>query len=297
MVSLFLVACSSPPEPHVDRCLEGTIATADGCRAVPGWNPWKHDASVAHGADASPDADLPEPDAGAEVDAAEPDAAEPPLDLAGLWALQVINVQIVDNPVVDPQQVTVTGLSLVTLSSDLTMDTKPCSVVGTPFAGNVTSYPAAAIAAIEISVETATIASAIEIGAPIGLRRIHLLGWSTREPETASLPDNAGDPRVDDTDADGHPGVTLTVAGQIPGSIYVVARGILEMNGTIVDEARIAGSSVTHHEQNIVGASNEILSYVDSTYEPVPEMSSFTMVRIPEMTCDALVMEAPALFP
>lgn len=295
-----ITGCAPKPEKHIDRCLEGTIATAGGCVPLPGWDPWSWDAGAKP--QPGPDGGGPQ-DAGASVDSSAdsgtPDGGAAPFDPSGVWATRIVNAQTVSSNFAEPETVVFTTLSIVEINPLLQVTTRHCTIEVTPYAGVSTIYPEAALAAVDVRVETASISGPARVGAPFTMSRTHLLGWRTvLDPTAAPLPQTAGDFRVEDADGDQHPGVTLLISGELQGAIYVAARATVEMNGRILTPDRIQGGSRTRQDQSVIGASDEILAYGETSAEPIPEESSFSMVRAGEATdCAALLAAADELFP
>jgi hypothetical protein len=223
------------------------------------------------------------------------DAAEPMFDPRGVWAARVVNAQMAESQIFQPQVITYTGLSVVRIDRSLRVSSTICSLVTTPFGSVTTTWSPAAIAATVVMRESAS-AEEFAVGMPFTLARTEILGWRTDDPD-AALPIEAADPRVSDDDADGHPGVTVQVSGPVTGEMYVASRMVVSLDGTIATLDRIDGGSVTQQEQTVLGASDELLGLGDITSSPIPAMSTFAMIRVQEpIDCALLIQTSDVLF-
>jgi hypothetical protein len=292
----FFAGCVPQAAHHSARCPEGTIATTDGCAPLPDWDPWAVDAGADSGVDDAAEKDASvAPDAGAELDAGAPDAAEVQFDLRGAWALRVVNAQMISSQLAEAEAVMFTSLSIVRIDRALDVSSAPCALESTPFGNTITTWPTETVRSAEMLAESAS-ADQIDVGGNLSLARTQLLGWRTQDPDD-ELPGEAGDPRVYDGDGDQNPGVTLLVSGDVGGEMYVVSRSWLELSGTISSPDRIEGSSLTYQEQTVLDATNDLLVFNQTTAEPMPELSSFEMVRADDtIDCDTLLQSADVLF-
>ena len=259
------------------------------------------DASVSSDAGFAADASLP-PAACAETGSGEA------FDLTGGWALLVKNAQIFDGSLGEGK-VMIETLSWIRAThaagaNEAALETEVCTVELTPYNGNRTVYPAAAVAAIPVRRSGATL-SAAEVGAEyLPERRVQLIGWETAgDPLVETVPDDAADPRIIDRDRDGHPGVSLEVDlradGTKDGEVYVANRSVISLEGRVVSQDCILGSSATDQTQNILDASTALLrlARVSARPDPDPSASTFVMVRAEASSCSELVTRRGELFP
>ncbi len=283
--------CSPPPAPHVDRCLEGTTPTPDGCRAVPDWNPWATDAGPTPPRDGGVE---PEPvrdggvrDGGVVVepprDGGTPDA---PLEgLSGTWALEVVNAQIVNNEYVGQRTVVSTSVAIVDMVQDgeeVELSTRLCSVVSEPYGETTTSFDVGYIGGVPIITTVAMLDASTATFEPSERRM--LVGWAAdADPVLEEVPTTDEDPRVFDVDGDGEPGVTIHVSGSLNGDLHVAQRTTVELFGAIESDERITGTSRTTIEREILGSTNPLLRAGDTTQRPHPDLerSPFEMIRMP----------------
>lgn len=223
--------------------------------------------------------------------AAAADLRPEALDLSGAWAMKLTNAQQFEHMVLGKADVTITSLRLLTLAQaqggrEVSSKGRVCSLVLTPFAGNKTTYPDAAIAAIPE--ETGVVALGGEAAVGVSYtpqRQVQLLGWRARgDAATEALPTDPKDARVIDADGDQNPGVTLLLETLIgPGEAYVVNREVLTLEGKIEGKDRIAGTSRTEQAQGVLAAKPEVLkSDVKATPDPDVKKSPFVMVRVPQ---------------
>jgi hypothetical protein len=224
------------------------------------------------------------------------------VELTGTWASKLVNAQIFDGPLGE-DKVTITTLARVRLEQKdkvVTTTTEVCSVALSPYKNNRTIYPDKAIAAIAADTGTADL-SAAAIGATYTpKRRVQLLGWvANGDPATEALPKDPKDARVKDADADGKPGVTLMIDGLIKGSVYVVNRSAIDIAAKITSKDRIAGSSHTEQQQNVLDADNPLLKGMVTTKpDPNAAASTFLLVRTSPATdsCSAIKSAADTIF-
>ena len=104
-----------------------------------------------------------------------------------------------------------------------------------------------------------------------------VLADAARDP----LPTTPDDPRVFDLDADGHPGMTVSIDlfGLIRGDVYVVQRVRYRLIGCVERNGRsISGRIEWEDEQVVIGASSPLLA-AGSPGTPVWGESSFHMIR------------------
>lgn len=112
------------------------------------------------------------------------------------------------------------------------------------------------------------------------------------------LPKNQEDPRIVDSDRDGRPGLTVKVEGFVDGDVYVVQRDSAAMFGTLATSGRIEGRIEWDTDQQVIGASREILGKNPETApHPDPGKSYFQMRRVPRAaTCKDVLRRVGRLF-
>ncbi|MCA9563001.1 MAG: hypothetical protein KC561_05905 [Myxococcales bacterium] len=107
------------------------------------------------------------------------------------------------------------------------------------------------------------------------------------------LPEDDDDPRVQDDDQDGNPGVTVNVSGMVDGQIYIVQRRETSLCGA-GDEDGIEGLITWQIDQTTVGASSFMLNrQTELVPVPDPTVHRFWLSRLPnETTCAEIYSEA-----
>jgi hypothetical protein len=111
---------------------------------------------------------------------------------------------------------------------------------------------------------------------------------------SARPPTSPSDPAITDPDGDGAPGATVVVSVPLFSDveIHITQGTTLAIDGAWMGPDTIRGQAhVSYLEQNVVGASNRLFARSPSI-QPVNELSTFTMVRLPD---DASCDELPAL--
>lgn len=112
------------------------------------------------------------------------------------------------------------------------------------------------------------------------------------------LPERGTDPRVFDADGDGQPGLTVRVEGLVNGDVRVVTRGWTVLEGRVGSADRIDGLVRWDAEQQVLEATNPLLSSRPSTApHPDGSRSWFRMVRVSSDTgCSEVRAQGDALF-
>ena len=109
-----------------------------------------------------------------------------------------------------------------------------------------------------------------------------VLGASLSQPKTEPLPTEQDDPRVVDSDGDGHPGVTVNVSGFVSGDIYLVQRGTSSLDGWAQGDG-FAGAVRFTNEQKILDATSRFLKSGPNA-KPDLKKSRFVLKRVPSST-------------
>ncbi|MFN3200783.1 MAG: hypothetical protein ACE366_20460 [Bradymonadia bacterium] len=121
------------------------------------------------------------------------------------------------------------------------------------------------------------------------------------------LPDSADDPRVQDQDGDGQPGVTVVVGNDLC-EIYIVQRTRQRLSGASVSPIRIEGTFWSVVEQNVLAATNRLCES-ENVQTIGPNPYPFTLLRVDggqgsldldldgdgDITCDELITAEQAL--
>lgn len=125
-----------------------------------------------------------------------------------------------------------------------------------------------------------------------------LMGAMLDNPANDVLPTSADDSRVWDQDQDGKPGITVSVSGFISGDIYVVQRTINSYSGTITNDDNFEGLIHEHGEQNVLDATNPMLSQnIPTQPHTDPSLNTIQMIRVDtDTTCEQFIQQKESLF-
>ena len=103
---------------------------------------------------------------------------------------------------------------------------------------------------------------------------------------SATMPTEADDPAVRDTDGDGKPGATMKLQIPLFGDIdlYVVQKAHITLRGTVGPGGPAAGGiDYAMLEQATIGATHELFAATPPMW-PDPSRSGFVMVALPDST-------------
>ncbi len=211
----------------------------------------------------------------------------PPPDVSGRWAMIQIMPALADLPFLGRVTLTTTTALFV----DITQSGRELAVSESYVFTDVTMTPAL----IESSIPSAFIASLDPTSITAQLvwngrqwryqeqSHLEIRGASLENPAIDPLPRDPYDPRVIDQDNDGYPGLTVPVSlvGLVDGETYVVQRLMYALDGDVLDTDTIAGSIDWTSQQNVLAASDLLLT-LSYSYEPHPDrtLHRFVMARV-----------------
>lgn len=184
--------------------------------------------------------------------------------------------------------------------SGLTVRNRYCSVEQEPLGRVRTSLGPAFVAAMPVW--ESALALDEEAGGAGAVRiaeHAMALGAELDDPGRDPLPRDADDPRVVDSDGDGHPGVTVDVDGLVSGQVFLAQRLVRGLRGTVGGDGRMTGTVTGTGEQEVIGASNGILRTFTPEFEhnPDPERNTFVWVPVPlDSTCESVLADRDSLF-
>lgn len=245
----------------------------------------------------SPDAGATEgPDAGDAVSADDPEAAA----WLGTWAMELHDARTTTTPIGE-QTLATTSWALVQVvrrEADpalVELRTHRCAVDMGQTAG------------LALSVDPQVVRTLATMVAPAAFRRVQAelvlrqqetcvgLGYDPGDTPLDALPEGPDDPRVRDVDADGHPGLTVTLSATgVAYHMYVAQRACqaLELRP---DGDDLAGyDAATHGDQRVLGADNAVFA-TNLPSRPVDDAAAHAvrLIRVdPDTTCD----DVPARF-
>jgi len=210
-------------------------------------------------------------------------------DLSGTWAMIQFMPSVANLPLVGRATITAVVAVVVEIeqqTASVTMRDTYCKteVLSSNWILS-TQVPEAAVASFDPPARTARLYECEQ-----GWRleqdwHMEIRGCVLSDPETEELPTSAEDPRIIDSDEDGHAGFTIPVRalGIIGGDTYVVQRLRYRTQDAVVSEDRIEGKLEWTSEQIVVDASDDFLrSGFEQWLDPDPDVHRFLMVRLDE---------------
>lgn len=127
-----------------------------------------------------------------------------------------------------------------------------------------------------------------------------LIGISGDPDQPLSMDPN--DPKIVDSDGDGHPGVTvdMKLGGMVKAQIYIARREVFQSDLTLYADGTLFGQVVDDSEQLVIDATMDMLRQQNNPgqYDD-PGLSPILLVPIPSDldTCQELMDNRDALFP
>lgn len=132
---------------------------------------------------------------------------------------------------------------------------------------------------------------------------IHLRGVTMNDPANDPMPDRDGGVApgvvIDDTDMDGHPGITLLLDGLLRGQAYVVQRDHNQYTATQTSPDQIDGHNMWGSEQVYLGSDPSSIANLNIQATPDPDASKHVvmLVRVPAGSdCSYVVTNQCQLF-
>ena len=128
------------------------------------------------------------------------------------------------------------------------------------------------------------------------------VGIAIADASVEGLPSDPKDPRVEDADGDGNPGITVTVNfGQgEPGKLFIARREIFAYDMTQNGPDTLTGTVTDSSEQLILGSTNPALLTAGGQWTQVSNLA-FSPIMLRRVDsgwdCDRLMAERDALFP
>lgn len=232
----------------------------------------------------------------------QPARAEALPNLSGRWAQVQVTTSVVEVPFKGPSEAKVVSLALL----DMEQEEEELQIVETvcgiesdgPTRVIRTEYPPRFAQALSGRARRARLRWQGGRLRYIEPRSYRSSGVRLEDPEQDALPDGPSDPRVLDEDGDGHPGLTVRVAGWVNGEVYLVQRGWSELEGVVRGSGQIEGQVAWNSEQRVLEASSAMLeSTPASRPHPASNKHFFRMARVPsKATCAELLTKATGLF-
>lgn len=215
------------------------------------------------------------------------DSAPLPPDVSGTWAMVQIMPAIATLPFLGDVGLTVIVAAIVDVAQDGTLltlqDAYCCSEIQMVPSILQSAIPERFVASLTPDVRHATLECDDGSWSFHQPPVVEVRGARLEDPASDPLPADRFDERVFDQDGDGQPGLTVPVcvAGIVCGETYVVQRLQTELLGWIVDGDTIAGRMTWRSEQNVLAASDLLLTLAYTyTLHPDATRHRFLMVRV-----------------
>jgi len=129
---------------------------------------------------------------------------------------------------------------------------------------------------------------------------VYVMGAKLTNPFKDSLPDEAADPRIEDSDEDGKPGITIKLTGLLNAELYFVQRNYKSLSGTLTADGKVAGLLHDHINQTQIGTNDALFEGPGPQPKVDPDPSKSTFVMLPVAagtTCKDLLAQENTLFP
>jgi hypothetical protein len=223
--------------------------------------------------------------------------AEDPPDLSGTWAMIQFLPEIADLPFIGQVSITaVVGLLVHTEQegTDLTFRDVYCRTEVLSDETILTSeVPDPVMASLDPAPRTARLEPTGGGWRLIQDPHIEIRGATFEDPWNEPLPRGPWDPRVIDSDSDGHPGFTVPVAAfsVVSGDTYVVQRLAFSITSDDVRADAFEGAIDWSSEQKVLGGTDVMLLMgFDQWHHPDPSRHRFVMRRLDDdATCDDVI--------
>ena len=223
-------------------------------------------------------------------------------NLSGKWAQKVVNSSISKVPVVGKVTTDSVGYLLLDIEQDadeLTITSTVCDLrIDSSVKKVRTIVPDRFVNGLDSHTRRAKLErddGQIRFVAP---KKYTTVGVDLRNTQYETLPEDPDDPRVLDSDRDGHPGMTLRIEGVIRGELYVIQRAWDVMRGTLDGHRHIDGLIKWGNEQVLLDSSSIFLgSQPPSRPHPKAVRSYFRTTRLSDdATCRDVVDRRSSLF-
>lgn len=219
----------------------------------------------------------------AEPKASTPSATGTPLSLSGRWVMVQVTTTKSDLPFVGAARASTRAVLLYDLTHDGTRVRGPgelCSL-------DIEAYPDLLRPVIPKRFARAVRPSPVDATLTVVDGRPHLesaralvvVGAALKEPWSEALPDEDDDPRIRDTDGDGHPGVTIELVGLVEAEVYMAQRRWDRLQGDVRGADRVEGTVVHANEQSFLGSDLPLVNMIPQM-DPDLERSRFLMQRV-----------------
>jgi hypothetical protein len=177
---------------------------------------------------------------------------------------------------------------------------KMCAIQTAKVFGTRTEYPQAFLDSVPIRERKATM-SGMGRGAMFMTQPYaQTLGIEMAEPFRDAMPESEDDPRIRDTDGDGHAGVTVQISHPMVGTgqVYMAQRSVARLEGFQEKRGRIRGVMYTKSDNFRLGASRWwLMGDTPQRPHPDPSKSPFVLVPAPyDLECAGLMADLDTYF-
>lgn len=166
--------------------------------------------------------------------------------------------------------------------------------------GAETLYPDSFVKAIDVRHRTATLSTPAEGATFRAGPYVQSFGVKLSDPFREALPTDINDPRIVDTDGDGHPGVTVGISHPLVGSghVFVAQRSVARLEGTVGEGGKVTGVVYTAPDMFKIDADRWWLKVESPQRQhPDPKESPFVLVPVADGTsCADVLRDKDRLF-
>ncbi|MDF1565779.1 MAG: hypothetical protein P1V51_22280 [Deltaproteobacteria bacterium] len=223
-----------------------------------------------------------------------------------VFALEQVSSEIVTNPSPFSNDTAVSSLTAwlrVRWSregEEIVWDEALCAMRSNEIFGTTTRYPQAFLESIPRRQRSGRLAAA-QVGATFEAGPfVDLFGVRLTDPASEALPTGPDDPRVEDSDGDGEPGITVAVEQSLLGSgeVFVAQRSTSSYEGVVVSPDRLEGEVRVITEKTVLGATAGWLeSGTEAAPDPDPTHNYFIFQAVPDhTTCTQIVLNRDRIF-
>ncbi len=126
-----------------------------------------------------------------------------------------------------------------------------------------------------------------------------LNGIRMDDPINDAMPTSVDDPRLYDQDGDGELGITVNVhLGPITGRVYVAQKVQQSMQGVVINQERIEGSSVNINNQFTIGADSALFAGEQNRdFDDDPQLNWFIITKVDDsLECSDMESQEEEIF-
>ena len=226
----------------------------------------------------------------------EAESAEPVTDVRGIYHLRLDSVLITESDdEMSTHHLELHAIAEIDQSNAwITLHVQPCEILLPEVSGKQPELPLEAVQSMAItSFEGSLIPGPTELGFDLGAGAIQL-GTALDNPLLDTLPADAHDLELVDSDDDGLPGVSLAISGF---KVYMAMRSILSFQGVVLTDGSLVGEAAVQTDFAIYGdnipfvnVANKLEGAGEDT-EIVQELHEVVLVRLSEGALDCAALD------